>query len=286
MTTNLKFVPALFGLLLLAASCAAPKDVVYFQNIDALAEQQKALMNHSYSSRIAPDDILSIIVTSQSPEVATPFNPPLYTYTIPQQERVVNNSSGIPMPTAQLSNSSELTSYQVNSDGDIKFPVLGRFHVAGFSKQEVENRLQEEIRRYVPDAIVHVRVQNFKVSVMGDVLQPGIVPVQNERITILEALARAGDMTINGSRTNVLVIRDYNGEKEYGRIDLSSPDVFSSPYYYLRQNDIVYVEPNKARQKSARSSAGENLTIMTFSAVISAISAASTIILTISNLRR
>ncbi|MDR2498013.1 MAG: polysaccharide biosynthesis/export family protein [Tannerellaceae bacterium] len=282
----LKFAPIAFGLLLLAASCGTPKDVVYFQNIDTLAEQQRELMTNNYVSRIAPDDILSIIVTSQSPEVATPFNPPLYTYTIPQQEKVVNNSSDITMPMAQLSNSSELTPYQVNSDGDIKFPVIGSFHVAGLSKQEVENKLQTEVRRYVPDAIVHVRVQNFKVAVMGDVLQPGIVPVQNERITILEALSRAGDMTINGSRTNVLVIRDYNGEKEYGRIDLTTADIFASPYYYLRQNDIVYVQPNKARQKSARSSAGENLMIMTFSAIISAVSAASTIILTISNLRR
>jgi polysaccharide export outer membrane protein len=281
-----KFLPVYCGLFVIAASCATPKDVVYFQDIDALADEQRALMNGNYSSLIAPSDILSITVTSWSPDVVTPFNPPLYSYSMGQSEKVVSNSSGAQLPAPTLSNSTELTTYQVNSDGDIKFPVLGKVHVSGLSKQEVEEKLQAEVRQYAPDAIVHVRIENFKVSVMGDVLMPGLVPVPNERITILEALARAGDLTINGNRTNVLVIRDHNGKKEYGRIDLTRADVFTSPYYYLRQNDIVYVQPNRARQKSARSSAGESLTIMTFSAVVSALSAASTIVLTISNLTR
>ncbi|MDR0537734.1 MAG: polysaccharide biosynthesis/export family protein [Tannerellaceae bacterium] len=279
---KIKLTPAsgLF-MLLFIMSCATPKNITYFQKIDELTDEQKARMSQNYTSQICPDDMLSITVSSSSPDVVTPFNPPLYSYSAPQRT-IPNTSFSVSTSASQLSvptltTTQQLTSYPVNSDGDITFPVIGRYHAAGQSKQDFENKLQAEVRKYVPDAIVHVKIENYKVTVMGDVLYPGTLPVYNERITILEALGQVGDLTINGSRTNILVVRDNNGIKEYGRVDITDPAVFTSPFYYLRQNDLVYVEPNRAKKRSALYSAGESLTVSIFSAAVTCISTVSAI---------
>jgi polysaccharide export outer membrane protein len=276
---KLQLMPA-FGLSFLLISCGAPKDVLYFQNIDSMTGEQKVRMYQSYTSQICPDDMLSITVTSKSPDVATPFNPPLYSYANPVTAEALNNS---PLSYPTLNSSLQLTTYPVNNEGNINFPVIGKLHVAGLSKQELEGKLQNELLPYVPDAIVHVKIENFKVTVLGEVLAPGVLPVLNERISILEAIGQAGDLSINGNRKNVLVIRDNNGQKEYGRVNLTNSDVFTSPYYYLRQNDIVYVEPNKAKQKSARYSQGESFTTTVYATIVSGASTIVAIVIAISN---
>jgi polysaccharide export outer membrane protein len=253
----------LIGLL----SCSAPRDVVYLQGLDSLNSEQLAAMSQNYASRICPDDLLTITVTGWDPTVVTPFNPPVWAYATQGDTYVT--------PAQQLH------TYLVDSDGDINFPVIGKVHAAGLSKQELTLSLQKEIARYLKDPIVNVQIVNYKVTILGDVSRPGALTIRNERITLLEAIGQLGDLTINANRKNILVIRDNNGQKEYGRVDITRPDVFASPYYYLRQNDIVYVEPNKAKLKNARYSQGESFNVSIVSAIISGISTVTAIIIAV-----
>lgn len=153
--------------------------------------------------------------------------------------------------------------------------------MGGLSKQEVSENLRKAISKYVADANVNVQIVNYKVTMMGEVARPGTVAVSNDRITILDALGRVGDMTINANRTNILVIRDNDGQKEYGRLDITDPAIFASPYFYLRQNDVVYVEPNDAKKRNARYSQAQQYSITVFSSILSAISVVTTVILAI-----
>ena len=149
--------------------------------------------------------------------------------------------------------STAVTGYLVNRDGDITFPVLGKIHVLGLTHdqlaKELENRLVQD--GHILDASVTVKLMNFKVSVLGDVMKPGMIQATGERMTIFEALSMVGDMTIYGQRTNVTVIREENGQRIIGEIDLTAANVFESPYYYLHQNDVIYVEPNLKKKRSA-----------------------------------
>ncbi len=254
-------------LLLFLGSCSVPKNVTYFQGIDNLTAEQKEMMNQNYSSKICPDDRLSITVTAWDPTVVTPFNPPVYAYAKEGEEKV--------QPAEQLQ------TYLVDKEGNIIFPVLGKVHLAGLSKLEANETLRKEIENYVKDVNVNVQIVNYKVTMMGEIARPGAVTVSNDRLTILEAIGRVGDCTINANRTNVLVIRDNNGQKEFGRIDLTNPSVFSSPYYYLRQNDVVYVEPNDAKKRNAKYSQAQQYSITVFSSILSAVSVITTVILAI-----
>ena len=160
-------------------------------------------------------------------------------------------------------------------------PVLGRIHVAGQTKQELSTKMQQMIEPYVKDALVNIQIVNYKVTVMGEVARPGAISVKNDRISILDAIGQVGDLTINANRTNILVIRDNNGAKEFGRLDITEPDIFTSPYYYLQQNDVVYVEPNNAKKRNARYSQAQQYSITVFSSILSAISVVTTVILAI-----
>ncbi|MDR0430039.1 MAG: polysaccharide biosynthesis/export family protein [Tannerellaceae bacterium] len=258
---KLKLLPVI---LVFMVSCSAPKDVLYFQGLDKLTKEQLSQLNQTYSSRIVHNDILSITVSSWDPTVVTPFNPPLTTRLAP----------GI----AEVSPTEHLPTYLVDSDGTITFPVLGKVQAAGLSKQELADNLKEKISRYAKDVSVNINIVNYKVTLTGEVARPGALSVRNEKISIIDAIGQSGDLTINGNRTNILVIRDNNGVKEFGRVDLTNPAIFASPYYYLRQNDVVYVEPNKAKQKNATYSQGQQFSISIFSAVISALSLITTIV--------
>ncbi len=251
----------------MACSCSVPKNVTYFQGIDSLTEQQLDSMSQNYTSRICPDDRLSITVTAWDPTVVTPFNPPVYAYAAEGEEKI---------DVAE-----QLQTYLVDKDGDIIFPVLGKFHVGGLSKQDASENLRKAISKYVADVNVNVQIVNYKVTLLGEVGSPGPQHVSNERITILDALGRAGDVTINANRTNILVIRDNDGKKEFGRLDITSPAIFSSPYFYLRQNDIVYVEPNDAKKKNARYSHAQQYNITVLSTILSAVSVIATLIIAI-----
>jgi polysaccharide export outer membrane protein len=166
---------------------------------------------------------------------------------------------------------SAVTGYLVDAEGDIIFPVLGKMHVLGKTHSElaaeIERRLVSE--GHIMDAVVTVKLMNFTVSVLGDVARPGQIVASGERMTIFEALSMVGDLTIYGQRHNVTVVREENGQRIIGEIDLTSKDVFKSPYYYLHQNDVVYVEPNMKRKKQAQR---DPMTVTYISSAVSIIS--------------
>jgi polysaccharide export outer membrane protein len=160
--------------------------------------------------------------------------------------------------------------------------VLGRIQAAGLSKHELSMFLQHAIGKYVKDVMVNIQIINYKISVLGEVARPGSINVRNDRISILDAIAQSGDLTINGNRKNILVTRNNNGTPEVGRIDLTDPAVFTSPYYYLQQNDVIYVEPNDAKKRNANYSSAQQYTLTIVSTIMTGVSVVSTIILAIS----
>jgi polysaccharide export outer membrane protein len=141
--------------------------------------------------------------------------------------------------------------YLVNSDGNIQFPIIGDIQLAGMTRTQAIEKLKEELSSYIVNPTISIRILNFRVTVLGDVRNPGTFTIPNERITVLEALGIAGDLLITGERENVLVVRDDDGKKREYRIDLTSESLFSSPVYYLQQNDVIYVEPNRAKRNSS-----------------------------------
>ncbi len=222
----------IMGLLL---SCAQRKDVVYYQDIDDMTPQSNS---SSYEIKIQQDDLLSIIVSAEDPEIAAPFN---LSSVITQQSNNLNNVGG--QMTMQL--------YLVDTQGNIEFPVLGKLKVSGLTRTEVMQMLHEKISTYIKNPIINLRIANFKVSIQGEVINPGSFPVNSERITLIEAIALAGDLTIYGKRNNILIIRETNGVKSFNRVDITNAAFLNSPFYYLAQNDVVYVEPNKSRINAA-----------------------------------
>lgn len=223
---------AVVSVLLLAASCAPVKDIAYFQD-KALNSPEK--IDQFGGIVIQPNDMLSIIVSSRNPELASIFN----------LGGTSSSSDG---------GTSSTTGYIVDNDGNIDFPILGQINVAGMTRADLAAKVKEMLLKkgYINDAVVTVEFQNFKVSVLGEVNNPGTYTIQGDKVTILQALSMAGDLTIYGKRGNVTVMREINGERTFYDIDLCSVDMFKSPAYNLQQNDIVYVEPSqeKARQST------------------------------------
>ncbi len=263
---KIKLLPALL-LVLLLASCSVPKDVTYFQGIDSLTPEQLEQMNQTYMSKIIPDDLLTITVTAWDPTVVTPFNPPVYAY----------SSEG----ETSIELSQQLQTYLVDKEGFIVFPVIGKVKAAGLSKQELAESLRKEIAHYVKDAMVNVQIVNYKIYVIGEVARPGSLTVRNDRITIVDAIAQVGDLTINANRKNILIMRDNEGKKEFARVDMTQPDIFASPYFYLRQNDVIYVEPNDAKKRNAKYSQAQQFNISVFSTILTTVSVITTVILAI-----
>lgn len=162
--------------------------------------------------------------------------------------------------------------YIVNGEGNISLPVLGEVHVAGKTRGEVENMIRSMLSQDIKDALVNVQLKNFKVVVLGEVREPGAVSVNSDRISILDAIAMAGDLTIYGERTNVLVVREQDGKKEFYRVDLTDPAVFASPCYYLKQNDVIYISPNKSQQANSRYSQNGQFNVSIVSTIVGAVS--------------
>ncbi len=181
-----------------------------------------------------------ILVESETPKVAAPFNK--QTNKQINLETGYNNFNGI---------NPILDGYLVSKNGEIVFPILGKLKVSGLTHQELGVLIEEKLKsgQHITDPMVTVKLLNYKIYVMGEVARPGVVNVDNEKITILEALSAAGDLTIYGLRDNVTVVREHNGKRQIGNVDLTSKDLFSSPYYYLQQNDVIYVEPNNRRKR-------------------------------------
>jgi polysaccharide biosynthesis/export protein len=245
-----KTLPLLFFFLLF--SCAERKDLVYYQNIDSLAQSEKA---NSYEIKIQADDLLMIIVSADDPETAMPFN--LSFVSVP-------SASNLTATRGQET----IQSYLVNSNGDIDFPILGKIKVGGLTRSDVLKTLKNKLEKYIKNPIVNLRIMNFKVSVQGEVNLPGTFPVSSERLTLIEALSMAKDLTIYGKRNNILIIREIDGLKSYNRVDITKADFINSPFYYLAQNDVVYVEPNKTRINGAAVGSNTNVIISVTSLVI------------------
>jgi polysaccharide biosynthesis/export protein len=226
-------IPFLF--VLFVFSCTPRKEVVYYQNIDSLVTLEKV---NNYEIKIQPDDLLMIIVSAEDVESAFPFN--LTTASVP-------TSFGMNNFVGQQS----LQTYLVDTNGTIVFPVLGKLEVAGLSRTELLELLETRIGKYIKNPIINIRRLNFKISVQGEVNAPGNYTINSDRVTLIEAISLARDLTIYGKRDNILIIREVNGVKTYNRVDITKADFINSPFYYLAQNDVVYVEPNKVRINGA-----------------------------------
>src|SRR5690606_36415250 len=207
---------------LFVASCGSSKDIVYFQDS---RDFETLVSDNNFEPKFKVDDVVSIYVATLNPEASVPFNLTIGTTSTGQ---------------------SETLDYLVDKNGDIDFPVIGKVRILGLTPEEVKSLLRDKLSSYLKDPIINIRLRNFTVTVLGEVRNPGTYPIIGEQITILEALGLAGDLTIKGKRENIMVIRDFDGVKVYNRIDLTTKDALSSPAYYLTQNDVVYVEPNKS----------------------------------------
>lgn len=208
-------------------SCVSKKKIIYLQG-----QQNQSSDQVNYEPLIQNDDLLSITISSVEPELAAPFN-------IEQ----LQSAGGTTTSGTSMSKST----YLVDSAGEIDFPVLGKIKVAGYTKTNFKQYLKERLALYLAEPIINIRIVNYKVSVLGEVNKPGTYALNGDRITLLEVLANAGDLTLYGKRDNILIVRDYLGTKTYNRVDITKADFVNSPFYYLDQNDVVYVEPRKAR---------------------------------------
>lgn len=224
---------------LIFSSCASTRNLVYFKNLENDTEYKEEVKN-KIAPKIQPDDLLSITVSSLNPESNILFNNGVL------QTIGGNSNSG----TSSHTNDG----YLVNKDGAINFPVLGSVKLEGLTKEEATDKMEEEIKKSVKNPIVNIKFLNFRITVIGEVNRPSTFIVPSERINLIEALGLAGDLTAYGKRENILIIRETNGIRTTARIDLSNKNVLSAPFYYLQQNDIVYVEPAKLKALQGSSS--------------------------------
>lgn len=254
----------------LVCSCKAPKDIVYFQGVDSLTAEKLSEMSQSYSTKITYDDLLSISVAAWDPASVTPFNPPTFAYSTEGDQPLFPSQS--------------LYTYLVDKEGNINFPLLGKMHVIGFTRQELALEIQKKLAdKYVENPLVNIQLLNFKVTMMGELSRPGSYSIKNDRITILDAIGMAGDLPITANRKNILVIRENNGQKEIHRLDITDPAIFTSPCFYLKQNDVVYVEPIKNKQR-ARTSSDRQFSMSLFSTIVSSLSLITTMVLSLKKL--
>lgn len=231
------------AVLVLLSSCFTPKKVLYLQDLTQGMQQE---LNEDYETKIKKDDLLQILILTQNADAAKPFN-------LSALVQDVSTTSG---------SGSDQYSYLVDINGCIDLPILGRMSVEGKTTQEVKaiiiQKLQE--KNWIKDPLVTVRIQNFKVLMLGEVKSPGAIEVKGERITLLDAISQAGDLTLQGRRDRVAVIREENGKRTVNYLDLKSKAIFDSPYFYLKQNDVVYVEPNDSKTVQYRSGQMGNVT--------------------------
>ena len=236
------------SMILVLGSCGSVKNVAYFKNADSIS---LAASRGLYEAKIMPKDELTITVVTTDPRASVPFN---LAVTATLGAGGVLSTGG-----------STLQGYLVDNNGDIQFPVVGKIHVAGLTKNQCQDLVKEKIKPYLAEKenpIVTVRMSSYRVTIAGEVSSPGVVYVPTEKMSIVEALASRGDLTIYGKRDNVMLIReDAKGEKHVHRLNLNDANIINSPYYYLQQNDIVYVEPNKVKAQNSAIGSSTNLLI-------------------------
>lgn len=227
-------------------SCVQYEELVYFRKIDKEETVRPQIPSDTIQNLIAltvqKNDVLTIMVNTFDPELSAPFN-------------LINSQMGA--NAGQNGDISPLVSYIVDENGQIDYPVLGKLNVLGLRMTEVESMLIDKLQIYLKDPVVNVRLVSFRISVLGEVERPGTFIINNDRITVLEALGMAGDLTPYANRTNVLVVREKDGIRQFEELDLQSSEIFKSEYYYLKQGDVVYVEPTKAKEATVRDQLGE-----------------------------
>jgi polysaccharide biosynthesis/export protein len=225
-----------FGLGGLLCSCASPKQLVYFQG--TTAQDDTVAIAQAYVPTIRTGDLLAVQVSSLNAEASAYFNPASAT----EAPTLPNTTPANMLPRN--------TGYLVDADGSIKLPLVGKVIVANLSNAAASDLITRQLTRFLKEPTVTVRNLNFRISVLGEVARPSLFTIPNEQITLPEALGLAGDLTIYGRRDNVLVIREEGGKRVFSRLDLTRRDAFRSPYYALHPNDVVYVEPGRARVTS------------------------------------
>jgi len=231
--SSLYFILLSLAFLSFTTSCVTPKTIVYFQG-DSLRYSSQVI-SQKYVPVILPNDLLSIVVGSLSAEANEVFNTPnLFTIT---SNNYSSNGGSKMQPLG----------YLVDSDGSIEIPLVGKVKIGGLRTTDAADTIRIRLLNYLKEPSVIVRNLNFKVSVLGEVKIPSVYVIPDEKITLPEVLSMAGDLTIYGNRSNVMLIREENGKREYIRIDLTSREIFDSPYYYLHKNDVIYVEPVKSK---------------------------------------
>lgn len=243
----------LITLIMLFSSCGSRKNMVYLQpdstNINTLYEQ--------FVPKIQKSDILTIVVTAADPKVTAPFNP---------LSSMANGN------LTQQTDMALRPTYTVDDNGDVILPMLGKVHVAGLTRVQAIEKIRNELGQYIKDPGVNINFNNFRVSVLGEVARPGSFILPTERVTVLEALGMAGDLTIRGVRENVMLVREVDGHKTMHHLDLTQQNTLNSPYYYLAQNDVIYVEPNKSQINNSKLGANTNIIISIASLIITVIS--------------
>lgn len=231
---------SLVFLIVVFVSCSSSEKFALLQN----ASQNSDAKTANFQAILQPDDLLMIVISTENPLVSQPYN---------------LNGLSVITNTEMGTNQQRLLSYQIDQDGFIQMPNLGSVQAAGKTRNELVDTIKQLLVGKISNPLITVRILNFKVSVQGEVNQAGTFPITTERVTLLEALSMAGDLTIYGRRDNILVIREENGVKSYQKVDITKADFINSPYYYLSQNDLIYVEPNKTRVNS--SVIGPNITV-------------------------
>ena len=229
---------ALLSVMFLFCACTSTKKTTYFYGVPSGPIVSTMAVPESI---IQKNDILGIVVSDLNPTATAMFNP--------TKEDNNNNPAADP--------GKNISGYLVDTDGNIHFPLLGLIKAEGLTKNQLKDKIRKLSidKKVLLDPIVSIRFLNFRVTVLGEVSRPTVIPIPNEKISLLEALGLAGDLTIYGNRTNVMVIREEvvagkTDQRSITRLNLNSGDIFASPYYYLQSNDIVYVEPNKAKVAS------------------------------------
>ena len=249
---------SLICFIILLSSCqTTPKDITYFQDIDKYTQNIPSVQKNLF---LKEKDRLIITVSSptKNQELVAQFNLPANAYLTPG--------------TTTVSQTSNLQTYTIDNEGYIDFPVLGRLKLAGLTKEEAIASIKSQVSAYVSTPIVDVQVLSFPVTVLGAVNSPGTVFARNEKMTILEAIGAARDLTIYGMRENILLIRENEDGREYKRIDLTKSEILSSPDYYLQQNDVIIVEENDTKKRTSRFGASENYQLAIMSVIFTAVS--------------
>ena len=238
-----------------STSCVSNKEIAYFQDIQTIDQAQLENATKFTEPVIQADDILSINIFTLNP----------------QSGAVVNQAANTPTLGGNSNSSvtSQSTGFLVDKNGEIELSLVGKITVAGLTTYQARELIRDKVSVFYKEPNVQLRFANFKVSVLGEVNAPSAYTLPNEKVTILDALSLAGDLTIYGRRENVLVVRDNNGKKEFARLNLNSSNIFNNPFYYLRQNDVVYVEPNK--RKVAATNSAQVQTISVIASVMSVI---------------